>query len=188
MYYLPVKPTIDLTFNKLIQDYFYFSTADAAMFIKKIFPLLLFIFLFSSCKKENAVVPDTLEGSWHITQIKGINGFTGTAGLDFVSGEFTFKENYTLEYLDPARKLCIGTWSLNNKQQMDNCVTGADGSTNCNYFWETTLSLDASSAPVSLQKRKAYFEFFEFTDASHFTAVLSPGGTLTHEYSFARFK
>jgi hypothetical protein len=188
MYYLPARPTTDLTFNKQIGDYFYFLTRNAAMFINKILSLLLLIFICGSCKKENAAVPVTLEGSWHITQIQGINGFTGAAGLDFVSGEFTFKENYVLEYLDPARKLCTGSWSLNNIQQVDNCVTGTDGSSHCDYFWEITLNMEAELTPGSLQKRKAYFEFFKFSDATHFTATLSPGGALTHEYSFARFK
>jgi len=150
------------------------------MRVKSLFLFSLIVVVAAGCKKD-AVATGNLQGSWYIKKITGINGFTSTAGLDFTNGVFTFNNDGSLDYKEGMGATYKGTWNLTDINQVGNCSTAADGTQSCNYFWETTLQLDVVKVG-GLQKKTAYFEFFEFIDTTNFKVQLVP----SHEYIFSK--
>ena len=158
------------------------------MMIKNLLLLLLIGFAFTGCKKADEA-KGKLTGSWYIKNIKPLNG-SSNSGLNFTSGKFTFKEDGRLEYVDAANLAYKGTWSSQEIYQTGNCYTYADGTQDCDHYWDRSLLLDVERLPPpGGQLRKiATFESFKFIDANNFTAVLTSGSFRTHQYTFAKFQ
>jgi hypothetical protein len=144
------------------------------------------VFACLSCTKEKLNDHDTILDTWYVKKITGLNGFSNTTALDFASGEYTFKQDGSLEYLNWLRILYKGSWLLYENQ--DETYTGADGSVEWTDGGGAILELDADKTTAPLQKKKAYFIRFNIIDANNFTAYLCLNAVVTHEYSFVRLK
>lgn len=84
--------------------------------MKSIYTFSILLFVLFGCSKdflkkyENRII-----GTWRIADVKrvGIGGNTGN--LPFKEGVFTFRENGTLEYTNPANQIFQGTWEIIKK-------------------------------------------------------------------------
>lgn len=78
--------------------------------------LLFCIIFFFGCSKDFLKsYEDRIVGTWKVTDVDRIGIGGNTDKLPFTSGTFTFNENGTLNYLNPANENFKGSWEIVKK-------------------------------------------------------------------------
>ena len=126
--------------------------------MKKIYTLatLSTVLLFFGCSKDILKSYDKrIVGSWHITNVNRI-GLSGDPDkLPFASGNFTFNDDGTLEYIDDSNALYTGSWDIRKRVLNE----------------ETIRSLQVSVVDFNTQQIiSEHYDDINFVGTNHFKA------------------
>jgi hypothetical protein len=120
------------------------------------FAILFSIVLFSSCSKDILKSYDKrIIGTWEITNVKNYGLGGNTDNLPFGSGNFTFYDNGSLDYVNSANVSFKGSWQIEKKIKND----------------ETVHSLQITAVDFTNQQVLAeYYDDINFVSTNHFRA------------------
>jgi hypothetical protein len=118
--------------------------------------LLFTVVLLAGCTKDILKSYDKrIIGTWEITNVRNYGLGGNTDNLPFSSGTFTFYDNGSLDYINPANVSFNGSWQIEKKIKNDN----------------TVHSLQITAVDFTNQQVLAeYYDDINFVSTNHFKA------------------